>query len=320
MAKKTNKTSHVLSLLTNGADPEETSGQDLAEEKNTEKQEKAVTEAAPMESAPQIPASGDKRVVVVEDQEEDISNKILDNLEKQLESQEAQKTGQELPEVGIHVQEAQASVQDSQAAVQEPQPQTAVPESQNAVQESQPTTQEPQPAIQESQPQGVAQESQSVVQEPQLQGVQESQTVSGEEVQPQTVAQEPQPTSQEPKTVFREPRNEAEEYRQIGTQKLQDLVADFGEEECHIENVMENIISRTDLKKYMDEYGVCKCSRCCADVKALILTRLPSKYVVVQKDSVAPMIGFYENKFRVMIFTEILKACLQVKEKPRHNP
>lgn len=295
MAKKTNKTSHVLSLLTNGADPEETSGQDLAEEKNTEKQEKAVTEAAPMESAPQIPASGDKRVVVVEDQEEDISNKILDNLEKQLESQEAQKTGQESPEVGIHVQEAQGSVQDSQAAVQEPQPQTAVPESQNAVQESQPTTQEPQPAIQESQPQGVAQESQSVV-------------------------QEPQPASQEPKTVFREPRNEAEEYRQIGTQKLQDLVADFGEEECHIENVMENIISRTDLKKYMDEYGVCKCSRCCADVKALILTRLPSKYVVVQKDSVAPMIGFYENKFRVMIFTEILKACLQVKEKPRHNP
>ena len=65
MAKKTNKTSHVLSLLTNGADPEETSGQDLTEERNTEKQEKAVTEAAPMEPAPQISASGDKRVVVV---------------------------------------------------------------------------------------------------------------------------------------------------------------------------------------------------------------------------------------------------------------
>lgn len=31
MPKKTNKTSHVLSLLTNGADPEEISGQDLSE-------------------------------------------------------------------------------------------------------------------------------------------------------------------------------------------------------------------------------------------------------------------------------------------------
>lgn len=73
------------------------------------------------------------------------------------------------------------------------------------------------------------------------------------------------------------------------------------------------------FKKYMEQYGVCMCSRCCADVKALILTRLPSKYVVAHEDSVAPMIGFYENKFKVRIFTEILKACLQVKEKPRHG-
>lgn len=297
MAKKTNKTSHVLNLLTNGTDPEETSGQDLAEERNTEKQEKAVAEAAPMESAPQISASGDKRIVVVEDQEEDISNKILDNLEKQLESQEAQKAGQESQEARVPMQEAQAIVQESQ-------PQVVAQESQSEAQGIQPkaAVQESQTNVQESQPEAVAQESQTKVQEPQL---------VAREVQSQTAAQE---------SAAQEPQNKEEEYRQIGTQRLQDLAADFGEEECHIENVMENIISRTDLKKYMNEYGVCKCSRCCADVKALILTRLPSKYVVVQKDSVAPMIGFYENKFRVMIFTEILKACLQVKERPRHNP
>ena len=291
MAKKTNKTSHVLNLLTNGADSEETSGQDLAEERNTEKQEKAVTEAAPMEPAPQISASGDKRVVVVEDQEEDISNKILDNLEKQLESQEAQKAGQESQDAA---QASQTDVLQPQAAAQEPQD----------------TLQAPQTGIQASQPQTMAQEPQDAIQASQT-GVQET--------QPQVVRQESQ-TVEESQPAAREPQSGVEEYRQIGTQKLQDLVADFGEEECHIENVMENIISRTDLKKYMDEYGVCKCSRCCADVKALILTRLPSKYVVVQKDSVAPMIGFYENKFRVMILTEILKACMQVKEKPRHNP
>lgn len=327
MAKKTNKTSHVLSLLTNGADPEETSGQDLAEERNVEKQEKAVTEAAPMEPAPQISASGDKRVVVVEDQEEDISNKILDNLEKQLESQEAQKAGQELqdtaqePQTGVQAsqpqtaaqEESQDAAQAAQTGVQESQPQATVQESQTGVQESQPQTaaQEPQTSVQESQSQAAAQEPQNTAQESQT-GIQES--------QPQAAAQESQTVAQESQPAARGAQDGAEEYRQIGTQKLQDLVADFGEEECHIENVMENIISRTDLKKYMDEYGVCKCSRCCADVKALILTRLPSKYVVVQKDSVAPMIGFYENKFRVMIFTEILKACLQVKEKPRHNP
>ena len=191
MPKKTNKTSHVLSLLTNGADPEEISGQDLAGER-----------------VPKVSPSGDKRVVVVDDQEEYISHKILDDLAKQLENQEAQNGGQE----------------------------------------------------------------------------------------PQDGGQEPQDGGQVP----------------------QDGDRDSGQEECHIENVMENIITRMDLKKYMEQYGVCRCSRCCADVKALILTRLPSKYVVAHEDSVAPMIGFYENKFKVRIFTEILKSCLQVKEEPRH--
>lgn len=198
MPKKTNKTSHVLSLLTNGADPEEISGQDLAGER-----------------VPKVSPSGDKRVVVVDDQEEYISHKILDDLAKQLENQETQDGGQE----------------------------------------------------------------------------------------PQGRGQEPQGGGQEP---------------QDGDQEPQDGDRDSGQEECHIENVMENIITRMDLKKYMEQYGVCRCSRCCADVKALILTRLPSKYVVAHEDSVAPMIGFYENKFKVRIFTEILKSCLQVKEEPRH--
>ncbi len=209
MPKKTNKTSHVLSLLTNGADPEEISGQDLTGESNTEKQQTVETEAVPMESVPKVSPSGDKRVVVVDDQEENISNKIFDDLAKQLENQEAQDRVQELQDGG----------------------------------------------------------------------------------------REPQDGGQEPR----------------------DGDHDSGQEECHIENVMENIITRMDLKKYMEQYGVCRCSRCCADTKALILTRLPSKYVVVHEDSVAPMIGFYENKFKVRIFTEILKACLQVKEKPRHG-
>lgn len=216
MPKKTNKTSHVLSLLTNGADPEEISGQDLSGERNTKKQEKAGTEAAPTDSVQKVSSSGDKMVVVVDDQEENISNKIFDDLAKQLDNQEAQD----------RVQEAQDRVQE-----------------------------------------------------------------------PQDGGREPQDGGQEPR----------------------DGDHDSGQEECHIENVMENIITRMDLKKYMEQYGVCRCSRCCADTKALILTRLPSKYVVVHEDSVAPMIGFYENKFKVRIFTEILKACLQVKEKPRHG-
>ena len=167
MPKKTNKTSHVLSLLTNGADPEEISGQDLTGESNTEKQQTVETEAVPMESVPKVSPSGDKRVVVVDDQEENISNKIFDDLAKQLENQEAQD----------RVQEAQDRVQELQDGGREP---------------------------------------------------------------------------------------------QDGGQEPRDGDHDSGQEECHIENVMENIITRMDLKKYMEQYGVCSCSRCCAATKALI--------------------------------------------------
>lgn len=84
-------------------------------------------------------------------------------------------------------------------------------------------------------------------------------------------------------------------------------------------NVMEQIMEHTDLEKQMRTYDVCMCSRCRVDVKALILTRLPAKYVVVDESSVAPIIGYYENKFKVRVLTEVIKACMDVKEKPRHG-
>ena len=87
----------------------------------------------------------------------------------------------------------------------------------------------------------------------------------------------------------------------------------------HMVNVMEQILKRMNLKQYLKQYDVCMCSRCQADVMALILTRLPAKYVVVDESSTAPIIGFYESKFKVRILTEIIKACMDVKENPRHD-
>lgn len=90
-------------------------------------------------------------------------------------------------------------------------------------------------------------------------------------------------------------------------------------ENYHMVNVMEQILKRMKLIRYMEQYDVCRCSRCQADVLALILTRLPAKYVVVDEGSTAPIIGFYESKFRVRILTEIIKSCMDVKENPRHG-
>ena len=108
--------------------------------------------------------------------------------------------------------------------------------------------------------------------------------------------------------------------------KILDRLTDQLEEEIqgkldhyHMVNVMEQILKRMNLKQYLKQYDVCMCSRCQADVMALILTRLPAKYVVVDESSTAPLIGFYESKFKVRILTEIIKACMDVKENPRHD-
>ena len=108
--------------------------------------------------------------------------------------------------------------------------------------------------------------------------------------------------------------------------KILDRLTDQLEEEIpgkldhyHMVTVMEQILKRMNLKQYLKQYDVCMCSRCQADVMALILTRLPAKYVVVDESSTAPIIGFYESKFKVRILTEIIKACMDVKENPRHD-
>ena len=92
--------------------------------------------------------------------------------------------------------------------------------------------------------------------------------------------------------------------------KILDRLTDQLEEEIqgkldhyHMVNVMEQILKRMNLKQYLKQYDVCMCSRCQADVMALILTRLPAKYVVVDESSTAPIIGFYESKFKVCILT-----------------
>lgn len=84
-------------------------------------------------------------------------------------------------------------------------------------------------------------------------------------------------------------------------------------------NVMEEILSPEFVRSEMEKYGVCLCSRCQADVKALLLTRLQPKYVVVNKEAVPPLLSYYKNKYRVSLLANIIKTCMDVREHPRHD-
>lgn len=83
-------------------------------------------------------------------------------------------------------------------------------------------------------------------------------------------------------------------------------------------NIMEKIVQDKAMK-YMKQFGNCTCRRCEADTIALSLSKLPPKYVVVKKDSVSPLLNFYEDHFAGQIIVEITKACIIVNKNPRHN-
>ncbi len=84
-------------------------------------------------------------------------------------------------------------------------------------------------------------------------------------------------------------------------------------------NVMEELLKRQDINKYMEQYKVCRCERCRADVEALTLTRLPAKYVAAKSGFGTSGMNYYENKYKIRILTEIIRSCVAVREHPRHD-
>lgn len=83
-------------------------------------------------------------------------------------------------------------------------------------------------------------------------------------------------------------------------------------------NIMEEILTPELILDALKDNDTCTCSRCQADVKALMLTRLPPKYIVADNTAVPMLLTYYHNKFRVAVLSQSIRACMDVKERPRH--
>lgn len=83
-------------------------------------------------------------------------------------------------------------------------------------------------------------------------------------------------------------------------------------------NIMEEILTPELILDVLKDNDTCTCSRCQADVKALMLTRLPPKYIVADNTAVPMLLTYYHNKFRVAVLSQSIRACMDVKEHPRH--
>ena len=82
-------------------------------------------------------------------------------------------------------------------------------------------------------------------------------------------------------------------------------------------NVTQALVEDKTLK-YMKMMGMCTCPRCQADVKALALSNLPPKYIVMQPSQITPMFSVYEGKYGAAVTAQLISACRVVLESPRH--
>ena len=133
----------------------------------------------------------------------------------------------------------------------------------------------------------------------------QSEEQSEEQTEEQTEEQIEQPKTNAGTPVQKEPEQQEEQKQEDGPS-------------YRVVNIMEEILTPELILDALKSNDTCTCSRCQADVKALMLTRLPPKYIVADNTAVPMLLTYYRNKFRVAVLSQSIRACMDVKEHPRH--
>ena len=254
MAKKTNKTSHVLNLITGSQPPVASSGET---QPSSSASGETQQEGSAAEEPVRVPSAN---VTVVDPREEgklaeEIQKNLIQELEKEQTEEQAEQPGE---------QEEQSEEQSEEQTEEQSEEQ-----SEEQTERSEEQTEQPNEQAEQTQEQTE---------------------------QPQTNAGTP---------VQKEPKQQEEQKQEDGPS-------------YRVVNIMEEILTPELILDALKSNDTCTCSRCQADVKALMLTRLPPKYIVADNTTVPMLLTFYRNKFRVAVLSQSMRACMEVKEHPRH--
>ena len=154
-------------------------------------------------------------------------------------------------------------------------------------------------------------------------GKQEEQQEEQSEEQPeeQTEEQPEEQTEEQPEEQTEEQTEQPKTNAGTPVQKELEQQEEQKQEDgpsYRVVNIMEEILTPELILDALKSNDTCTCSRCQADVKALMLTRLPPKYIVADNTTVPMLLTFYRNKFRVAVLSQSMRACMEVKEHPRH--
>lgn len=136
-----------------------------------------------------------------------------------------------------------------------------------------------------------------------------------EEVPALALESEPEPIAEEPSAPAEQPAPK----EAAAPAEEAPAPEDLPEEEDFVSlNIMEPLVEQR-MNKYIGMFGLCDCSRCKADVRALALSRLPPKYMVLSKAALTPMVSFFSAKYDTSATAQVIYACKQVMEHPRHR-
>lgn len=333
MARRSNKTAHVLNLIAAGHDTQS----DSTEESVVEKKDGAAANAS--DPAPARPASAPSpnSISVIDTTTKDpVSDLIQQQLNNSLneQTQPAAPTPDAVPDAASDKGTTPAPEPTVQLASNhesaEKIPLAAAPAGEAAISAPAP---DKEPDILETEPQSVpesqpAPESQTAS-EPEIQSVPESQpvqklqTVSEPESQsvPESHTTPESQTASEPEAQSAPNLQNTLEPQSAQNPQSAPQPQAISEPEPEPDfvrlNIMESIVA-DKIIYYMRQFDVCTCDRCVADTTALTLNGLLPKYIVTTPAAVDPLVSYYTNRLISDVTVEATKACMIVKENPRH--
>lgn len=85
-----------------------------------------------------------------------------------------------------------------------------------------------------------------------------------------------------------------------------------------IYNYMEDVVKEELEKLLLETPDVCKCQKCKLDMIALVLNRLPPKYVVTEKGRFYTKLKEQEIQSRVDVTRELTQAIIKISKNPHH--
>ena len=286
---KTNKTAHVLNVITGGhgqSDPVE-------EQAPAPASDPAVDSQAPASRPPVTPI-----LEIARADDDALSAAILNTLMEEVTGESTVATPEEAPTPQAPIGEAVEPDEIAWAAA--------------SVEESAPAASAPAEAVHQPEPV-------QADMTPQPEPVQVDTVPQSEPVQADT-AHQPEPAQED--TAPQSKLTQADTAPQ--TESAQEDIAIAEADDCYVRNqdiAYHNItqaLVESKAEKYMKMVDMCCCPRCTADVKAKALCNLPPKYIVMHKSALTPMLSYYEGRFSAAVTAQIFAACQLVKENPRH--